>query len=55
MRLITDLDALEWAHKLAAQEGILIGISDGAFSAIAIEAAEQKEPMSKVLYAFRYW
>ncbi|WP_170330634.1 PLP-dependent cysteine synthase family protein [Ruegeria arenilitoris] len=40
---------VEWAQKLASQEGILTGISGGATFAVAMEIAEQAEPGASVL------
>ena len=40
---------IEWARKLASQEGILTGVSGGATFAIAIGVAEQAEAGSAVL------
>lgn len=40
---------VEWANKLAAQEGILTGISGGATFAIAMQIAEKAEPGSVIL------
>lgn len=39
----------EWANKLAAQEGIMTGISGGATFAIAMQIAEKAEPGSVIL------
>ncbi|WP_170349957.1 cysteine synthase A [Ruegeria atlantica] len=40
---------VEWAQKLASQEGILTGISGGATFAVAMQIAEQAEPGASVL------
>jgi len=40
---------IEWASKLAAQEGIMTGISGGATFAIACQVAEKAEPGSVIL------
>jgi cysteine synthase A len=40
---------IEWASKLAAQEGIMTGISGGATFAIAIQVAEKAEAGSVIL------
>lgn len=40
---------VEWAQKLAQQEGILTGISGGSTFAIAIEVAQKAEPGSVIL------
>lgn len=41
--------AMEWAQKLAAQEGILTGVSGGGTFAIAMQVAERAEPGSVIL------
>lgn len=38
---ITDDEAIEWAHKLMTQKGILAGISSGAAMAAAACVAQQ--------------
>jgi cysteine synthase A len=40
---------VEWAQKLASQEGILTGISGGATFAVAMDIAEQAKPGASVL------
>lgn len=40
---------VEWARKLASQEGILTGISGGATFAIAVGIAEKAEPGASIL------
>ena len=40
---------VEWARKLASQEGILTGISGGASFAVAIEVAEAADPGTSIL------
>ena len=40
---------IEWSQKLAAQEGIMTGISAGATFAIAMQIAEKAEPGSVIL------
>lgn len=40
---------VEWAQKLASQEGILTGISGGATFAVAMQIAERAEPGASVL------
>ena len=42
-------EAIAWAKKLAAQEGILTGISGGATFATAIQIAEKAEPGTVIL------
>ncbi len=42
-------EAIAWARKLAAQEGILTGISGGATFATAIQIAEQAAPGTVIL------
>ena len=41
--------AIEWSKKLAAQEGIMTGVSGGATFAIAMQTAEKAEPGSVIL------
>ena len=40
---------IEWSKKLAAQEGIMTGVSGGATFAIAMQIAEKAEPGSVIL------
>jgi cysteine synthase A len=40
---------IEWANKLASQEGILTGVSGGSTFAIAMQIAEKAEPGSVIL------
>ncbi|WP_424985517.1 PLP-dependent cysteine synthase family protein [Microbulbifer sp. S227A] len=40
---------IEWARKLASQEGILTGISGGATFAVAMDIAEQAAPGANIL------
>jgi len=49
LRPISGPSAIEWARKLASQEGILTGISGGASFAAAIEVSEQANAGSGVL------
>ncbi len=42
-------ESIEWARKLANQEGIFTGISGGATFAVAMQMAEQAEPGSVIL------
>jgi cysteine synthase A len=42
-------DAMEWAHKLMTQEGILAGISSGAAMAIAHRISQQPEHKGKTI------
>jgi cysteine synthase A len=44
-------EAMEWAHKLMKQEGILAGISSGAAMAIAHRVAQQAEHKGKMIVA----
>lgn len=46
---VSGLDGIAWAKKLAAQEGILTGISGGSSFAIAMQLAERAEPGSVIL------
>ncbi|MDD9925624.1 MAG: cysteine synthase, partial [Rhodospirillaceae bacterium] len=40
---------IEWAQKLAAQEGIMTGVSGGSTFAIAMQVAEKATPGSVIL------
>ena len=40
---------IEWARKLASQEGIMTGVSGGSTFAIAMQVAEKAEPGSVIL------
>lgn len=42
-------DGMEWSRKLAAQEGILTGVSGGTTFGIAMQIAEKAEPGSVIL------
>ena len=44
---ISDSEAMEWAHKLMKQEGILAGISSGAAMAVAHRVSQQPEHQGK--------
>ena len=44
---VTNDEAMEWAHKLMKQEGILAGISCGAAMAVADRIAQQAEHQGK--------
>jgi len=44
---VSNEEAIEWAHKLMTQEGILAGISSGAAMAIADRVANQGEHAGK--------
>jgi cysteine synthase A len=44
-------EAMEWAHKLMQQEGILAGISSGAAMAVAHRLSQQKEHRGKMIVA----
>jgi cysteine synthase A len=46
---VTDDDALEWARRLAREEGILAGISSGAALAAALEVAARTEAAGKMI------
>ncbi|MEO1114820.1 MAG: pyridoxal-phosphate dependent enzyme [Pseudomonadota bacterium] len=49
LRPVAGMAGVAWAKKLAAQEGILTGISGGASFAIAMEVAEKADPGSTIL------
>jgi cysteine synthase A len=44
---VTDEEALEYAHKLMTQEGILAGISCGAALAVAVRVSQQEQHKGK--------
>jgi cysteine synthase A len=44
-------EAMEWAHKLMQQEGILAGVSSGAAMAIAHRVSQQPEHQGKMIVA----
>jgi cysteine synthase A len=44
-------EAIEWAHKLMQQEGILAGISSGAAMAVAHRLSQQPEHNGKLIVA----
>ncbi|WP_151791923.1 cysteine synthase A [Acinetobacter soli] len=46
---VESADAIEWARKCAAQEGILVGISCGAALAAAAKIAERSENAGKTI------
>jgi len=46
---VSDQDALETARKLAKEEGLLAGISSGAATFAALEAARRKENKGKLI------
>ncbi|MEM9232759.1 MAG: cysteine synthase A [Pseudomonadota bacterium] len=46
---VSGAEGMEWARKLAAQEGILTGISGGSTFAVARRVAEKAEPGSVIL------
>ncbi|WP_297771786.1 pyridoxal-phosphate dependent enzyme [uncultured Roseovarius sp.] len=46
---VTGADGIAWAKKLAAQEGILTGISGGSSFAIAMQMAQQAEKGAVIL------
>jgi len=43
VELVSDEEAIEFAHRLTKEEGILAGISCGAATAVAVRLAKQKE------------
>ena len=46
---VSNEDAIEWAHKLMTQEGIIAGISSGAAMAIADRISKQPEHKGKTI------
>tara|TARA_R110002072_G_scaffold84388_4_gene191316 strand:- start:25041 stop:26021 length:981 start_codon:yes stop_codon:yes gene_type:complete len=48
---VTSDEAIEWAHKLMQQEGILSGISAGAAMAAAHRLSQQQEHQGKMIVA----
>jgi len=44
-------EAMEWAHKLMRQEGILAGVSSGAAMAVAHRVSQQTEHKGKMIVA----
>ncbi|MTE01244.1 pyridoxal-phosphate dependent enzyme [Paracoccus sp. YIM 132242] len=46
---VSGADGTAWARKLAAQEGILTGVSGGSTFAIAMQIAERAEPGTVIL------
>jgi cysteine synthase A len=46
---VTDEEAKQWAHRLAQEEGIFVGLSSGATLAAGIRVAEKAEPGSVIL------
>jgi cysteine synthase len=48
---IDNEEAMEWAHKLMQQEGILAGVSSGAAMAIAHRVSQQPEHKGKMIVA----
>jgi cysteine synthase A len=48
---IDNEEAIEWAHKLMQQEGILAGVSSGAAMAIAHRVSQQPEHQGKMIVA----
>ena len=42
-------EGIEWAHKLAAREGIFTGVSGGSSFAVAMQVAKSAEPGSVIL------
>jgi cysteine synthase A len=46
---VSNEEAMEWAHKLMTQEGILAGISSGAAMAIADRVSQQPEHQGKTI------
>ncbi len=48
---VSNEDAMEWAHKLMREEGILAGISSGAAMAVAHRLSQQSENHGKMIVA----
>jgi cysteine synthase A len=48
---VTDDEAMQWAHRLMKEEGILAGISSGAAMAVAQRLASQPENAGKTIVA----
>jgi cysteine synthase len=48
---VSNEDAMEWAHKLMQQEGILAGVSSGAAMAIAHRVSQQEAHRGKTIVA----
>ena len=48
---VSSEEAMEWAHKLMQQEGILAGISCGAAMAVADRISRQEEHRGKTIVA----
>lgn len=48
---VSSEDAMQWAHKLMQQEGILAGISSGAAMAVAHRLSQQEEHRGKMIVA----
>ncbi len=46
---VAGTDGIEWARKLAAQEGIMTGVSGGSTFAIAMQIAEKADPGTVIL------
>jgi cysteine synthase A len=46
---VSNEEAMEWAHKLMTQEGILAGISSGAAMAVAHRVSQQTEHKGKTI------
>ncbi len=46
---VSNEDAMEWAHKLMQQEGILAGISSGAAMAVAHRVSQQEQHKGKTI------
>ena len=48
---VTSDEAMEWAHKLMREEGILAGVSSGAAMAVAHRLSQQEAHRGKMIVA----